>query len=127
MSSSASERVTLVEVLELIAPYDEFATAAQAAVRRLEAEGVSTLVSVQFYAGPGSSEVGAVITFSDPSQFLEHTTMISGWEEFRRFITTVRPIDVRVYGKLPPAGEEWLRKINVVGKKFEQYVAGFAR
>jgi len=32
--------------------------------------------------------------------------MIPGWEELRRFITTVKPMDVRVYGKLSPEAEE---------------------
>jgi hypothetical protein len=34
---------------------------------------------------------------------------------------------LRVYGKLSPEAEQWSRTMNVVSKKFENYVAGFAR
>jgi ribosomal protein S17E len=33
---------------------------------------------------------------------------------------------MRVYGKLSPEAEQWLRTMNVVSKKFENHVAGFA-
>ena len=37
----------------------------------------------------------------------------------------VKPIDVRVYGKLSPDAEAWIRQFGVLSKAFEQYVAGF--
>jgi hypothetical protein len=81
-SNQASEHVTLVEVLELRRPVEEFAAAARALVRRLEAEGITALVTMQFYADPGSSEVGALLTFADRSRFMDHVEMIASWEEF---------------------------------------------
>ena len=63
MERSAGDYVTLVEVLELTRPFEEFADAIKAALRRLEAEGVRELVTVQFYADPGSTQVGAILTF----------------------------------------------------------------
>jgi hypothetical protein len=47
VKSSASEHVILVEVLELTRPLEEFAAAVRAAARRLEAEGVEELVTLQ--------------------------------------------------------------------------------
>jgi urocanate hydratase len=53
--------------------------------------------------------------------------MITGWEEFERFFGTVKPIDVRVYGKLSAEAEEWVGQFGVVSKTFEDHVAGFVR
>ena len=36
---------------------------------------------------------------------IEHMRMISKWEEFRRFFACVKPLDVRVYGKLSEEAE----------------------
>jgi hypothetical protein len=126
-SSPASEHVTLVEILELTRPFEEFAHAVRAAARRLETEGVEALVTLQFYATPGSTEVGAILTFADRDQVMEHIEMITGWEEFERFFATVKPLDVRVYGKLSVEAEVWVRQFGVVSKTFQEHVAGFVR
>jgi hypothetical protein len=125
--ASAEEHVTLVEVLELTGSFEEFAAAVRAATRRLESEGVKALVTLQFYANPGSTEAGAILTFSDRDRVMEHIGMISGWEEFERFFGTVRPVDVRVYGKLSAEAEGWVRQFGVVSRAFEEHVAGFVR
>ena len=128
MERSAGDYVTLVEVLELTRPFEEFADAIKAALRRLEAEGVRELVTVQFYADPGSTQVGAILTFSDRARMIEHMEMVSGWEEFRRFFATVRPIDVRVYGRPSEEARVWIRRFgDVLGMTFEEHVAGFVR
>jgi hypothetical protein len=123
----AEEHVTLVEVLEVTSSFEEFKAAIKAAARRLEAEGVEALVTLQFYADPGSTEAGAILTFSDRERVMEHIAMISGWEEFERFFATVRPVDVRVYGKLSAEAEAWVRQFGVVSRTFEDHVAGFVR
>ena len=46
MRTPASEHVTLVEVLELTRPFEEFAAAVEAAALRLEAEGIEELVTI---------------------------------------------------------------------------------
>jgi hypothetical protein len=127
MKAPASEYVTLVEVLELTVPYEEFAHAVGAATRRLEAEGVRELVAVHFYGNPGSTEAGAILTFSDRERMIEHIEMISEWEEFEKFFGCVRPLDVRVYGKLSEEAEAWIGRFDVLSKKFEDHVAGFVR
>lgn len=128
MRSDASEHVTLVEVLELTSTFEEFTAAIQAAARRLEAEGIQELVTLQFYATPGSAEVGALLTFTDRSRIMEHIDMITEWEEFERFFSTTKPLDVRVYGKLSEEAEAWVRQFgDIVSKKFEYHVAGFVR
>jgi hypothetical protein len=127
MRSRASEHVTLVEVLELIGSFEEFTAAIQAAARRLETEGIQELVTLQFYASPGSTEVDALLPFADRSRIMEHIDVITEWEEFVRFFGTVKPIDVRVYGKLSAEAESWVRKFGVVSKTFEHHVAGFVR
>jgi hypothetical protein len=127
MKQPAGEHVTLVEVLRLIRPFEEFEAAVGAAARRLEAEGIQELVRFQFYAHPGSSEVGAILTFTDRERMIEHLGMITRWEEFERFFGTVKPIDVRIYGKLSPEAEEWVRQFDVISKTFEDHVAGFVR
>jgi hypothetical protein len=125
--SEAGQYVTLVEVLELTVPFEEFAQAVGAATRRLEAEGVRELVTVHFYGNPGSTQVGAILTFSDREQMIEHIELISKWEEFERFFACVRPLDVRVYGKLSEEAEAWIGHFDVLSKKFEHHVAGFVR
>src|ERR687886_2324830 len=127
MKSPTSEYVTLVEVLELTQPFEEFADAVRAAARRLEDEGIQELVTLQFYATPGSTEVGAILTFADRNRMMKHIEMITQWEEFERFFGTAKPIDVRVYGKLSAQAEEWVRKFGVVSKTFEDLVVGFVR
>jgi hypothetical protein len=123
----AEEHVTLVEVLEVTSDFEEFAAAVRDAARRLEAEGVEALVTLQFYADPGSTEAGAILTFADRERMMEHIGMISGWEEFGRFFGTVRPVDVRVYGRLSAEAEEWVRQFGVLSRTFEDHVAGFVR
>jgi hypothetical protein len=128
MRSPAAEHVTLVEVMEVTSSFEEFANAVRAVARRLEAEGVRELVRVQFYATPGSPEAGAILTFSDRSRIIEHINMITAWEEFERFFDTVKPTDVRVYGKLGAEAEAWVRQFgDIVSKTFEDPVAGFVR
>jgi hypothetical protein len=115
-------------VLELTSTFEEFTAAIQAAARRLEAEGIQELVTLQFYATPGSTEVGALLTFADRSRIIEHIDMITEWEEFDRFFSTTKPLDVRVYGKLSAEAEAWVRQFgDIVSKKFEYHVAGFVR
>src|SRR5215210_6290065 len=53
MRLEAGRYVTLVEVLELTVPYEEFSEAVGAAANRLEAEGVRQLVAVHFCGDPG--------------------------------------------------------------------------
>src|SRR5215213_8165543 len=127
MKSPASEYVTLVEVLELTQPFEEFEAAIKAAARRLEGEGIKELVTLQFYADPGSTEVGAILTFADRDRVTEYIAMITKWEEFERFFATVKPLDVRVYGKLSAEAEAWIGQFDVLSRKFEDHVAGFVR
>jgi hypothetical protein len=127
MRLEADRYVTLVEVLELTVPYEEFSEAVGAAARRLEAEGMRELVALHFYGSRASTEVGAILTFSDRGRMIEHIEMISKWEEFERFFACVRPLDVRVYGKLSEEAEAWIGHFDVLSKKFEHHVAGFVR
>jgi hypothetical protein len=128
MKQPATEYVSLVEVLELTVPFEEFEKAIQAAAKRLEEEGVRELVSLNFYGEPGSTQVGAILTFSDRERITEHMAMVSSWEEFERFFATVKPLDVRVYGKLSAEAEAWIGQFgDIVSRKFEEHVAGFVR
>ena len=127
MRLEAGRYVTLVEVLELRVPYEEFSEAVGAAARRLEAEGVRELVALHFYGSQESTEVGAILTFSERERMIEHIEMISKWEEFERFFACVRPLDVRVYGRLSEEAEAWIGQFDVLSKKFEHHVAGFVR
>jgi hypothetical protein len=92
-----------------------------------EAEGISALVTLQFYIHPGSTEAGAILTFSDRDRIMEHIAMITKWEEFKRFFATAKPLDVRVYGKLTSDADAWVRQLDVVSTTFEEHVAGFVR
>jgi hypothetical protein len=127
MKTAAHEYVTLVEVLELTRPFEEFAAAAHAATQRLEREGVRALVRIHFYARPGSAEVGAILTFSDRERMIEHINLISAWDEFKTFFGMIRPLDVRVYGQLSAEAEAWIRQFDVSNKTFDQHVTGFVR
>jgi hypothetical protein len=126
-ANSMNNYVTLVEVLELTRSLEEFTAAAQAAVLRLETEGIRELVSIQFYVNPETTEAGAVITFSDYNCVIEHMNLIQGWEEFRLFAGMVKLRDMRVYGKLSAEAEAWIRAFGSPSKRFEHYVSGFVR
>jgi hypothetical protein len=82
---------------------------------------------LHFYGSPESTEAGAILTFSNRERMIEHIEMISAWEEFERFFATVKPLDVRIYGKLSDEAEEWIGQFDVLSKKFERHVAGFVR
>lgn len=127
MRPQASERITLVEVFELTGSFDAFSAIVQAAARRLESEGVRGLVGVQFYGTPGALELGALVTFADSSQLMEHIRMITGWPEFAALLGVIKPLDIRVYGRLTDEALAWLRTMSGVSKIFDNPVAGFVR
>lgn len=124
---SPSEYVTLVEVLELLRPFDEVGPVVENLLGRLEVEGIAALISMQFYLNEEKTEIGAVITFSDSNQLIEHTRMISSWEEFKRFTSMVKLADMRVHGTLSAEAEAWIRQFQGPLKKFAHYLAGFVR
>jgi hypothetical protein len=128
MKRPATEYVSLVEVMELTVPFEEFEDAIRATTKRLEDKGVRELVSMNFYAEPGSTRVGAILTFSDRERMTEHVALVSSWPEFERFFATVKPLDVRVYGRLSAEAEAWICRLgDIVSRKFEDHVAGFVR
>ncbi len=128
MKKQATEYVTLVEVLEVTAPFEEFQSAIDAVAARLEAEGVRELVSINFYGESGSNEVGAILTFSDSKSMLKHMDMVSSWKEYEMFFGAVKPLDVRVYGTLDAEAEAWIGQFgDIVSRKFEHHTAGFVR
>jgi hypothetical protein len=128
MKKQAMEYVTLVEALEVTAPFEEFQSAVDAVAERLEAEGVKELVSMNFYGESGSDKVGAILTFSDSESMLKHMDMVSSWQEYETFFGTVKPLDVRVYGKLDGEAEAWIGQFgDIVSRKFEHHTAGFVR
>ena len=127
METPVSQRVTLVEVVELIRPFEEFAAAAEAGVRRLEAEGIASLIRIQFYVNPGSTEAGAILTFADPAEIVTHINRVKDWPEFHALVRTVKPRNALVYGKLPHEADEWLRNAFPILQKFETHLAGFVR
>jgi hypothetical protein len=128
MKKQATEYVTLVELLEVTVPFEEFQSAIDAVAARLEAEGVKELVSINFYGEAGSNEVGAILTFSDSKSMLKHMDMVSSWKEYDIFFGTVKPLDVRVYGTLDAEAEAWIGQFgDIVSRKFEHHTAGFVR
>ena len=128
MKKQATEYVTLVEVLEVTVPFEEFQSAIDAVANRLEAEGVKELVSINFYEESGSNEVGAILTFSDSMSMLRHMDMVSSWKEYDTFFGAVKPLDVRVYGTLDAEAEAWIGQFgDIVSRKFEHHTAGFVR
>ena len=73
-------------------------------------------------------KTGAILTFSDRDRMIDHIEMISGWEEFERFFATVKPLDLRVYGRLSAEAEAWIGQFgDIMSKKFDHHVAGFVR
>jgi hypothetical protein len=103
MKTAAHEYVTLVEV------------------------GVRELVTIQFYARAGSTEVGALLSFADHERVVEDLNLITRWDEFERFFSMVTPRDVRIYGRLSAEAEAWVRQFDVISKTFDQHVTGFVR
>lgn len=123
----ASSYLTLVEILELNRPYEECAPIIRRVLDRLAVEGVPGLASMQFYHDAERAQLGAVITFSDSSQILAHTAMISQWEDFRRFATMIKVIEIRVHGKLSAEAQQWLAQFKGPVRVIEDYVGGFVR
>lgn len=123
----ASEYVTLVEILELTHPYEEFAPLIKRALERLAVEGVPALRSMHFFHDADKAQLGAVITFSSSEQIPAHTAMISQWEEFQKFSKMVKVVELRVHGKISPEVREWLARFGGPVRIFEDYLGGFVR
>lgn len=117
----------MVEVLERTASFAAFEVVTQAALHRLECEGIAALVAVRFYADPHTSEVGALVSFNDYRRVMEHVTMITAWDEFRHLLDVVRLRDVRVYGPMGAEGLARLQASHVVSNTFTTPLAGFVR
>jgi hypothetical protein len=116
--------VTLAEVLEVTAPFEGFQSTIDAVAARLEGEGVRELVSMNFYGGSGSSEVGAIPTFSDSESMLRHMNMVPSRREEEMFFGTVKPLEIRAYGTLDAGA--WIGQFgDVASRKFEHHAAGF--
>ncbi|WP_310488671.1 hypothetical protein [Chamaesiphon sp. VAR_69_metabat_338] len=127
LNSTSSEHVTLVEELELIGSFAEYKTVIESAVQRLATEGIKELITLQFYTNPRHTKVSVIITFSDRDKVMEHIKMISGWADFKQMFALVKPIDIKVYGKLSVGVEAWLQQFNVVSQTFDERIAGFVR
>lgn len=127
MNRAASDYVTLVEVLELTRPYPEFVGAVRAFIQRLAVEGIRELVMMQVYTTPDPTEAGILLTFADRNHVVDHMNLIGEWAEFRHFATTVKPVDVRVYGQLNVEAAAWSRQFIDLRKAFDTHVAGFVR
>lgn len=127
MTQSPNTQVSLIELLELKCPFDEAAPVLRQVVARLEQEGVSSLVSMQFHADRARSTLAVIITFSSAAQMMEHTRMISGWEEFRRFTSMFKLVDMRILGEPSPEFAAWLHQFGAPPHDFPEHVAGFAR
>lgn len=76
---------------------------------------------------PESTQVGAILTFTDGEAFRRHVAMVDTWEEFRAFAATVRLVDVRVCGDLSAESKAWITQFGVINRAFPQHVAGFVR
>jgi hypothetical protein len=128
MTQAAADGLTLVELIELTGPFEEFSALLAALMERLEREGVPGLASMQFYRErPDSNLIGAVISFRDADQLLTHQNMIATWPEFARLARIMKLVDMRVHGKLNAQAEAWIRQFNGPLRKFEQHVGGFVR
>jgi tRNA-Thr(GGU) m(6)t(6)A37 methyltransferase TsaA len=127
MLTAASQHVTLAEILERTVSEEAFTVAVDGLRRRVEAEGVRELLTLQFYADPHSARVGAVLTFAEPGAFLRHVALVGGWEEFRAFAACARLLDIRVYGELPAEAAGWIGQFGAIGHTFRQHITGFVR
>jgi hypothetical protein len=110
MKRPASGYVTLVEVLELTSSFEEFQAAIRAAARRLEAERVRELVTLQFYATPGA-------TARARTPHLLRSRPDRGAFRHDHGVGRVRAVLRN--------GE--VSQFDVVSKTFEEHVAGFVR
>ena len=126
-SSLMNQQVTLVEKLELTALRDEFNRVVSAAITRLEREGIHALRSVRFFAEPGTTQIGAILTFSDAARMMEHVQMISTWPEFAAILHVLRPLEVRAFGPLNDDVRAWLSSMKVDISSYPEQVAGFSR
>lgn len=125
--ASPDDYLTLVESFDLLVPFDEFSAVVTAVMKRLEAEGVPSLASMQFYQGSEPGRIGAVIRFSNADHLDTHIAMISGWDEFERFSKMIKVVDIRIFGKVTPAAEAFVRSFDGHLEKAGPFVAGFVR
>lgn len=122
-----SAHVTLVEILDVLAPFDEVTELMRALMQRLEREGVPGIASMQFYTDEAARQLAAVIRFWDPAQLIDHTKLLSSWSEFARFSSMIELKEMRIHGVVPPAVLAWLEQFQGPKKQYQRYVAGFVR
>lgn len=122
-----STHVTLVEILDVLGPFQEAAELMRALMHRLEHEGVPGIASMQFYTDEEARELAAVIRFWDPAQLIDHTRLLSSWTEFARFSSMIVLKEMRIHGVVPPAVLAWMEQFQGPKKQYQRYVAGFVR
>lgn len=127
MQAAMADQVTLVEILEVEGSFEDARQLIQACIARLEREGVRGLAAMHFYEDPAASELSAVITFSNSTDVLAHTQMISSWDEFKRFASSIRVKDMRIHGRVSDEVRAWLDRFPGPRRLFEQHLAGFSR
>lgn len=124
---TAPDAVTLVEILDITTSYDEVAPLVDMLLRRLERDGVPGLASMAFYAGPKRDQLAAVITFSDPTQMVAHTKLISSWSEFTTFAARTKLVEMRIHGVVGDDVRAWMAQFEGSVAVYEQQVASFYR
>src|SRR5215216_5070133 len=127
MKPPASEYVTLVEVLELTSSFESSGCRHPGGSPTTRSRRDRRACEFAVLRRSGSDRGGRHPHLRRSQQGHRDIDMITGWEEFERFFGTIKPIDVRVYGKLSAEAEEWVRQFGVVSKTFEDHVAGFVR
>jgi hypothetical protein len=125
--TSTDDSVTLVETLEVSGSFEEARQSIKACIARLQREGVRGLSSMHFYEAPETNELAAVIIFSNSSEILAHTRMISSWQEFKNFSSLVRVKDMKIHGLVSPEVRAWLDQFPGQRRLFDTHLAGFTR
>ena len=119
--------VTLVEEFEVVGPESELFEIMRKLVGRIEREGVRGMSSMHFWKDPETGRLGAVISFTDPNDFVPHIEMLGRWTEFQRFSELVKLVRIRVHGHVPDSIKAFIAKFGGDAGSFEDLVAGFHR
>jgi hypothetical protein len=127
VQTATHESVTLVDILEVVGSFDEARQLIQTASRAWNAMASADWLRCTFYEDPEAKELAAVITFSDSSELLADTRMISSWQEFERFASLIRIEYMRIHGRVSAEVRSWLDRFQGPCRLFDAHLAGFTR
>jgi hypothetical protein len=123
--------LTLVETFEITGSFSDYKEKVTAFCRKVEQDGLTDVLTMQFYASPQAGEAYLILTLTDGDAFDHHAAFVRSIDEVRPYMMTARLKQIRVFGTLNADRAKELQEFGAQhGVDFEwvsEHVIGFIR